>query len=81
MDNGHNSNIPAGLSLNSAVSIIPTSPHKVPNNVPNKVSNSVSNTVSKHVPRKVVSQVNSVFNIIFQIFKKKFFIHKKWNQC
>ncbi|XP_027851477.1 uncharacterized protein LOC114130667 isoform X3 [Aphis gossypii] len=52
VDNGHNSNIPAGLSLNSAVSIIPTSPHKVPNNVPNKVSN----TVSKHVPRKVVSQ-------------------------
>lgn len=28
VDNGHNSNIPAGLSLNSAVSIIPTSPHK-----------------------------------------------------
>ncbi|XP_060850697.1 uncharacterized protein LOC132929387 isoform X1 [Rhopalosiphum padi] len=60
VDNGNNSTIPAGLSLNSAVSIIPTSPHKVPSNVPNKVSsnapNNVSNTVSKNVPRKIISQ-------------------------
>lgn len=81
MDNGNNSTIPAGLSLNSAVSIIPTSPHKVPSNVPNKVSsnapNNVSNTVSKNVPRKIISQVNSVFDIIFQIF----FILKNRNQC
>ncbi|XP_060867324.1 uncharacterized protein LOC132942717 isoform X3 [Metopolophium dirhodum] len=56
VDNGNNSILPAGLSLNSAVSIIPTSPHKVPSNVPKKVSNSVSNMASKHVPPKVPTQ-------------------------
>lgn len=39
MDSGNNISLPAGLSLNSAVTIIPTSPHKVLNNVPKKVSN------------------------------------------
>lgn len=58
MDNGNNSILPAGLSLNSAVSIIPTSPLKVPSNVPNKVSSSVSNMASKHIPPRVPSQVN-----------------------
>jgi len=74
VDNGNNSILPAGLSLNSAVSIIPTSPHKVPSNVPNKVSNSVSNMASKHVSSKVPIQVNyTVFHNIFQIFKKIIF--------
>lgn len=67
MDNGSNSILPAGLSLNSAVSIIPTSPHKVPSNVPNKVSNSVSNMASKHVPPRVPTQVNY---IVFTIYSK-----------
>lgn len=46
MDKVSNISLPAGLSLNSAVSIIPTSPHKVSNNVPNKVSSSVSSKVN-----------------------------------
>lgn len=46
MDKVNNISLPAGLSLNSAVSIIPTSPHKVSNNVPNKVSSSVSSKVN-----------------------------------
>jgi len=69
VDNG-NSILPAGLSLNSAVSIIPTSPLKVPSNVPNKVSNKVSSSVSKHVPPRVINQViytvlNNTFQILF----------------
>jgi len=72
VDNGNNSIIPAGLSLNSAVSIIPTSPHKVPSNVPNKVSNRESKTVSKYVPHKVPNEVNyKNFKTIFQILFKK----------
>lgn len=37
MDTVNNISLPAGLSLNSAVSIIPTSPHKG-GQVPNKVN-------------------------------------------
>jgi len=81
VDTGNKSIVPPGISLNKSVSIIPTSPLKVPSNVPsnvpNKVSSSVSNMASKHVPSRVPSQVNyTVFNDIFQIFKKYFFIRK-----
>lgn len=52
MDTVNNISLPAGLSLNSAVSIIPTSPQKVPNSLPSKVSH-------KNVPQ----EVNYIFNL------------------
>lgn len=45
--------LPPGVSLNSAVTIIPTSPMKVPNNVPSKVANQTSSYKVSNVPRKV----------------------------
>jgi len=65
VDSGNNVSIP-GLNLNSAVSIIPTSPHKVPNIVPNRVASNVPNRVVKSVPLKVSSHIlNKVnYNII-----------------
>lgn len=48
VDTVNNISIPAGLSLNSAVSIIPTSPHKGPN-----ISNKTSN-VSKKVNHIII---------------------------
>lgn len=58
MDSGNNISLPAGLSLNSAVTIIPTSPLKV--------SNNVSKTVSNHVSHKVPLKVNYYTIIIIK---------------
>lgn len=68
VDSGNNISLPAGLSLNSAVTIIPTSPHKVPNNVSKKVSN---------VSNKVPTEVNYTI-IIYYIpnYLKKLFTDK-----
>lgn len=54
MDSGNNISLPAGLSLNSAVTIIPTSPHKVSNNVSKKGSSNVSNNVPTKVNYTII---------------------------
>jgi hypothetical protein len=56
---GKNSvNLPLGVSLNSAVTIIPTSPLKVPNNVPAKVANQTSYKVS------IVQKKVNLFSVV-----------------
>lgn len=57
MDTVNNISLPAGLSLNSAVSIIPTSPHKVSKQLPNTARN-VANVASKSlykVPNSILT--------------------------